>query len=100
MNDTTIPAAAVALRTDGMVTSMRAPDAGKSFWRGVVKVQRTINPGGRVMIYNEARSILHQEATPPDVAALFEPDEWKFFAEATFDHGVLRLERRTVEREW
>lgn len=84
-----------------MITSMRAPNAGQQVWQGTVKIQRSIEPSGLVLIYNEARTILHQQPMPRKLEVMFFPGELKFYADATYNHGRLSINARdNREHEW
>jgi len=91
---------ALSLKSGEFFTPARGKARGAAHWSGVVKVQRSIDPGGLVLIYNEGRTIMHQQAMPPELAAMFLPDEWKVYADATYDRGVLKINNRTSERNW
>lgn len=86
--------------TAGVYTSARAPQRGLSYWRGTVKVQRSTTPPGQVLIYNEQRSLMHQQAMPRALERMFFPDELKFYADATFKHGILKINARRDPETW
>jgi HSP20 family molecular chaperone IbpA len=79
---------------------MRAPQRGISHWHGTVKVQRSITPPGQVLIYNERRSLMYQQAMPRALERMFFPDELKFYADATFRNGVLKINARREPEAW
>lgn len=63
-------------------------------WHGIVKVQRSIEPVGLVLIYDERQRILIQRDMPPELERMFFPGELKFYADATFDRGTLKINAR------
>lgn len=72
-------------------------------WKGIVKVQRSIVTScdkPQVVIYNEDRSILHQQDMPKAIKRLFKREEFKFYAHATFRDGQLAINRRARWQEW
>lgn len=79
-------------------TPARGKARGAAHWHGTVKVQRGLDSPGIVLIYNESRTIMHQQAMPPELRAMFLPDEWKIYADATYDRGVLKINARDNRR--
>lgn len=92
---------ALSLKTGEFFTPARGQARGTKHWRGIVKVQRSINPGGIALIYNERRTIMHEQAMRADLEEMFLPDEWRFYADATFHNGVLKINARANKaQEW
>lgn len=84
-----------------MITVMRAPQRGQTYWQGAVKIQKSIKPEGEVLIYNERRTILYNAPMPPELAAMFFPGELKFYADATYRNGELTINARNNQpQEW
>lgn len=84
-------------------TKQRVPHGPRVTWEGVVKVQRSLAtslPAEQCLIYNESRTIMHQQEMPASIRRWFEIGEPKFYAYATFKDGELKIERRVEEQSW
>lgn len=72
-------------------------------WEGIVKVQRSLStnlPEEQCLIYNESRSIMHQQPMPASIKRWFKGDEPKFYGYATYRDGNLEIQRRVESQPW
>lgn len=76
---------------------------GRAVWRGIIKVQRslmTTAPREQVLMYDLHEEVVHRGDMIPALAAWFDDDEFKFFAEAELQGTTIVLLRKVGDQAW
>lgn len=75
----------------------------RAVWRGIIKVQRslmTTAPREQVLMYDLHEEVVHRGDMTSALAAWFDDDEFKFFAEAELQGTTIVLLRKVGDQAW